>query len=1430
MEYSNKENEWSENNNKQNKDVDLKWKFISKFSKDFLISSEKNLFLDEIMKKDSIASWSFLQKNIQKFKANNDEFKDFNENKLNIFDLKRAVWKEYLKLENYRTNYLENTFKNYDLNEKQREKLKKEIEGKSERELEKLINLDLEQNKFLDKIIWKNKYKKKNSFDILSNILDYEKIKLRIVSKSEDEKKEIHEILFWITQTWKVTDLDIKTLFSSGVFSHAEKKEFISIFIPFINLQEAVNYWLYTKDEADNHKKTLIKKELNKAILASDIEDEIIKSITLSDIKIDTQSFLSLESNLDILWQNIWFKNLEEDSKKNVEEIEENIVKNWVQSLKDLKSVLSWEKFSWKCENLEKFNELSIIKIFSKTKDWENIINYVEVVKINDETKEILYREVWNNYWGKEKINFKLTTTPNKVTFNNFIKKISESNFQKNIFYTKEDIKKQISDPENNLESSDLDLIDLSNLTVENRAKYEEDYKNNLNSELNDLLKELENNKNEILSIEKRIEKEKNTDFSSEKDNNKRKNLEKDSKKEILLLEEKLKALKLRNEKIQLFIDDKQNHINELQNWNVTTSELIPLINKNSLIKKLDELDPEWKSVWFEKWQFIKATDWKAKWWLYRIGWIDLVKQEVILESNWENGSQKEHLSFESFYNAFKENKAKRQENFNSFDKLINFSQSNSDSWKDISFSSNKIIQKWAWKEKKDLEVDFFVSKNQIIKVRNISWNQITISYWEKKESKDIEKAIEKNPKLAIKYKNHIYKDKDWKTKYGWISLEVGTQEYTYNLNQFNDILISGKDETLHFKPDATLWKWEKDLENDKSEQSEFEKKSKAWLIKWFFNNISLSEILMWGKMIVAWITEYFKKWNDIHAARVSLALWKILPEEVRADLLIKVERAEQEWMDKEIEWLWKVDSWIATDRIRWWLLDKNTPEYKKEAWLMFVLSKYGNLTWKNGLYEFKWKFVWYEAFGWKIWDELYMQIKAEAESSDPPQSFSEEQLMLMFLKRQCKPSWFNGIQRRSRLHKDFDGKWKTGIKEEVQKGYDDASNKRTAADMVKWWNEELMWWTLPNAIGWYKKAIERGSSLENMSEWFFLMLFSWALYTTDQAVYTTFIKSMWNNDWMPQIMARMSSNVPDMKLFNRTVVALSEKIEAKNPSKYWGMARKARWIYNRALNNEWTEKDRISDSKTFWKEYWEVLSRSLNMVSWSWNIAKDNEFIDTDKILIEELYKNPGIVSDNNEKESLVTLQNYYNKTQSYSEEWTFKKDFMEDAMWAEWISWLNILENVKLYFQLNQQWGARDEKAFNAVWKWILSDINRTKNKKVLVKILSQLIGWILVNTWFNETLLWIYNKPTTDLWKNFNKWGINIEKDFWSFSSTDVINIEKNVEPVLNRIANNIISWNSSWYSGPWIFDFTEKVKKKTDKAVNNSDYYSDYEQSA
>ena len=54
----------SEENNKQKKEIDLKSVFIKEFTKSSLSWSEKNTFLDEVMKNDSIASGSFLEKEI----------------------------------------------------------------------------------------------------------------------------------------------------------------------------------------------------------------------------------------------------------------------------------------------------------------------------------------------------------------------------------------------------------------------------------------------------------------------------------------------------------------------------------------------------------------------------------------------------------------------------------------------------------------------------------------------------------------------------------------------------------------------------------------------------------------------------------------------------------------------------------------------------------------------------------------------------------------------------------------------------------------------------------------------------------------------------------------------------------------------------------------------------------------------------------------------------------------------------------------------------------------------------------------------------------------------------------------------------------------------------------------------------------------------
>ena len=54
--------------------------------------------------------------------------------------------------------------------------------------------------------------------------------------------------------------------------------------------------------------------------------------------------------------------------------------------------------------------------------------------------------------------------------------------------------------------------------------------------------------------------------------------------------------------------------------------------------------------------------------------------------------------------------------------------------------------------------------------------------------------------------------------------------------------------------------------------------------------------------MIPELVEEYFKKGSDIKAAKAALAMGKFLPKQMQDELLVKVERAESESMDKALE------------------------------------------------------------------------------------------------------------------------------------------------------------------------------------------------------------------------------------------------------------------------------------------------------------------------------------------------------------------------------------------------------------------------------------------------------------------------------------------------------------------------------------------------
>lgn len=440
------------------------------------------------------------------------------------------------------------------------------------------------------------------------------------------------------------------------------------------------------------------------------------------------------------------------------------------------------------------------------------------------------------------------------------------------------------------------------------------------------------------------------------------------------------------------------------------------------------------------------------------------------------------------------------------------------------------------------------------------------------------------------------------------------------------------------------------------------------------------------------------------------------------------------------------------------------------------------------------------------------MQLKKEAEDSD--QTFSEEFLMYVLLTKQCKTEWYKWIKRRTRLHKTYKSSWPQWVEEEIKTWHTDASDERKADAMVKGGISEMTWWTISNAVWWFQKAIERWGSLEEMSEWFFTLLYSWAIYNLDQKTYIK-IKSLWDWEWMPIIMARFSSLKSDMELFNNTVLELSKRIWDEYADEFPNIKTEALNLFNDATSWNWEQLDRIKRAQKFWKDYWTPLSSALNMTHNS-----KSEYSKTDKIIYLE--------SDTNS-----TFKKYYDSVRWFAIEWTFKKEFMEDAMWDAWVGWINTNQITKQFLKINQ-WGALSEwKAAWGVWKNISNDINSVPNndltdynkRKYLLRILRDIVWWFIANHWWVKwwEFLKSYNLSSTNIWKSLNGWGLNIYDDFSDFSPEDVMDTTNNeINNKLNKVVDTILSWsvindNDDEYFNTWL----ESINNATYKAKDDTE---------
>ncbi len=827
-------------------------------------------------------------------------------------------------------------------------------------------------------------------------------------------------------------------------------------------------------------------------------------------------------------------------------------------------------------------------------------------------------------------------------------------------------------------------------------------------------------------------------------------------------------------------------HEDAWRQWFDKQIEEAKSFNKEWLLNKIDHVDEKWSKFWFDVWTTFQLWDSKdvKNFGIFTITWVS--DNEITIQNF--NGNE-EKWGFQEFYKIFKEKKWKRTSkldwNFNDLMSEVGSDDKIGNTWGAYKYKNNAIKKK-EWNEQLKLSYPFLAAMNwdseEMVKINSIDWDKVNFSYGNIKSTKKEVKGKEDK----IRQDNY--------TVYKW--------SQTVSLAFFHAYILEHK-----LVPRSL-----QEAKDDSTKHSKWPEWMHDSFMSRLFNNVSISELVMGLKQWVESLEEYLKEWNAEHSALVAQWIFgKFLPDDIKADLKSRVEQAQKKNEEAYLEKLKAVDSSIATEMIEKWLLNKSAPQYKKAAWVQFMLEKYWTLYAKKWLAKHKWSFLWYTALGWKVWDKLYNDIKKEQEDNN--ENFNEEKLVYVLLVLQCKPGWYNWIERRSRIHKDVKRMRATWKEEEIETGRTDASDERTIQWRIDGGMGELKGWTYPNAIWWAEKVIEKWGTMEEMTKIPFVMAFSWIAYDFDSLKISDALKNFPAKGMLIPL-TRFMSYTSDLNILNDTILQLSKRIEARTWSKYKGIWNEAQSIYDNMKKKWMSEGEKIANTEKFFMKYWKVLTRSLFFLN-EWE--SDEEAYLSKLIFVE---KDTHEI-DWKTRDGDTTFNTYYNSFRELvnaDADFT-NKDMMTDPFKHAWTSWMHVYKAAK-NMELSQGWGFRNHdvwafmweeihEEFNAIIRGKYSEYGATYRRKILKDMLAQVMAALLESHGSREDVLSALRKNSSSIWKFFIKNGIDILDlaKVIDYTELEHWHIHWEAHVLIEGYLDNMLSWS---VSHSWDFGGSDNTK--------------------
>lgn len=1162
----------------------------------------------------------------------------------------------------------------------------------------------------------------------LSSFLKDFNLEKRYKFLSDDQKGDFQDVVDKIQRGEKLEVEDVETIVESGVYNSKEQKKLLEKMVPSISLKKAKELRILGDDDIDG-----IKTDLVSSVF--DWDDATVAAI-VSDIKDED---IRIPTNQII--QDAWLrKKLADDPlifqpfvDKYGSFIEKVNTKMQDSSLKKKSDFLEHLAMNQKVAWAPAMQVGSIIEIeqHQMWEGWESeaVKIYGEIVEMWDQWKFKIKEKGYNVY-------NKAGTQVEEHSYSEFLSFLQNGNSTKKITPVKmrvlstTELNQEIRN--GNIEQDGTDTLDFES-------------RKSIKKKISETTGEIANLEQKISEREKEIRDQLHDDRTNGGNNYSDIEIEEKVQEDGIvkgLKEELAKLEKLRNE-------DTQN-LKDINGLNVSKFK--------EYIKKLD---PEG-----EKFGFDKGTTFETKDEIYVIRSIDPVTKTVFISSiAWD-----ESIKFDNFYTTFQKQKAKRVWNAKSFDEVFLKAQENDfdgNTWKDFSLKREKIYKKKS-EDKAIGEIGYnylgWADNKELVRIESIEGDHVTLSFGQL-----IEKPRKEWGEQVTDEKFEIFSNLSHKS---------------FHISYLGAYIAKHKliPRSLKEKQEVSSEDWD-----------EHKLKHQFNFASFFFQNLSIIEAVKGWTQFVETIKEIMQQWQEEHSLQfANNYLGKVLPKWARRELLVRLENSQKKRGEDYIERLRNVDSKIATEMIRTYLLDKHGPEYQKEAAVSFMFQKYWVLNAKT-LQDLEGTFTWYQALGWKKGDELYMSVKAEMDKESLP--LTEEYLVYMLIKRQCWEKGYKWKKRRSKLHKELKKQRAQGKEEERETWVRDGNDQRTLDWRVAGGMSEMESNNYPNMVWWLEVAVNKGGPMHLMNKIPFVAAFSGVAYNFEEKV-TDDLKNFPAKTRL-LMMLRFFSHHRDLETLNGAIMRVCELLAAKGGD-YADIANDARPIFKdrRSAGEGNGIKDKIKRTEDFYNKYGKVLTDVMYMLN-TWE-SEDN----LNKLIFFEKDK-PG-----NE-----VLAEYYGKLHTFIDADTKFGDeaLMEDPFKHAGTSWLELHKvTEELLITRYGVWTKKHAGPF--MWEEVQKEFeaiphrdyagdgnpSSAENRSLQIAILKdnfqRFLSWIFKISGSNSKELTSYNSPTWPFSK-LNTWGIDMQKfiDLWEREEVNyewILHGEPKYQSLLQEFSENVI----------------------------------------